>query len=37
MSVSEWTRILTGEDDAAIRKAVEMLGIRDSGTSALVH
>lgn len=37
MSVSEWTRILTSTDDTAIRKAAKMLGITDSGTSALVH
>lgn len=37
MSVNEWTRTLTSGDDAAIRKAVETLGIKDSGTSALVH
>lgn len=37
MSVSEWTQILTSEDDTAIRKAVKMLGIKDSATSALVR
>ena len=37
MSVNEWTRILTSEDDSAIRTAVEILGITDSGTSALVR
>ena len=37
MSVNEWARILTSENDTAIRKAVERLGIRDSGTSALVR
>jgi len=37
MSVNEWTRILTGEDDDAIREAVKVLRIKDSGTSALVH
>ena len=37
MSVNEWTRILTSEDDSAIRSAVEILGIKDSGTSALVR
>jgi hypothetical protein len=35
--VSEWTRILTSEDDATIRRAVEVLGIRDSDASALVR
>jgi hypothetical protein len=35
--VSEWTRILTSEDDAAIRQAAEVLGIRDSDASALVR
>jgi len=37
LSVSEWTRILTSEDAAAIRNAVKMLGIKDSGKSALVR
>jgi len=37
MSVIEWTRILTSEDDCAIRAAVERLGIKDSATSALVR
>ena len=37
LSVNEWTRILTSEDDSAIRAAVERLGIKDSGTSALVR
>jgi hypothetical protein len=35
--VSEWSRILSSQDDAAIRMAVEMLGIRDSGASGLVR
>lgn len=35
--VSRWTRILASEDDAAIREAVELLGITDSGASALVR
>ena len=37
MPVNEWTRILNSEDDTAIRKAVEVLGITDSGASALIH
>ena len=37
MSVNEWTRLLSSEDDAAIRTAVEVLGITDSGAAALVR
>jgi len=37
ISVSKWTKILASEDDAAIRSAVETLGIKDLGASALVH
>lgn len=37
LSVNEWTRILTSEDDSAIRTAVEILDIKDSGTSELVR
>ena len=36
-SVSEWTRVLTGVNEAAIRDAAEILGIRDSGTSVLAR
>lgn len=36
-TVNEWARILTSKDDVAIRNAVEILGIKDSGTSALVR
>ncbi len=37
MSVNKWTRILSSGDDSAIRTAVEILDIKDSGTSALVR
>ena len=37
MSVNEWTRLLSSQDNAAIRTAVEVLGITDSGAAALVH
>jgi hypothetical protein len=36
-TVKQWTRVLNSKDDEAIRKAVELLGIKDSGTTALVR
>jgi len=36
MTINEWTRVLTGKNDPAIREAVELLGIKDSGASGLV-
>jgi hypothetical protein len=35
--VNEWARVLTSSDDSAIRKAVRLLGIRDSGARLLVR
>jgi hypothetical protein len=37
LTVEQWTRVLTGENDSAIAKAVEALGITDSGAKVLVH
>lgn len=36
MTVSQWARVLGSENDQAIRRAVEILGIKDSGAKALV-
>ena len=36
-TVNQWTRVLNSKDDEAIRKAVELLGIKDSGATALVR
>ncbi len=37
MSVNQWRWVLSSGDDSAIRKAVKLLGIKDSGTKALVR
>jgi hypothetical protein len=37
MSVSQWTRVLSSEDDAAIRRTVKLLGIKGSGARSLVR
>lgn len=37
MTVKQWTRVLSSQDDEAIRKAVELLGIKDSGAAELVR
>lgn len=37
MTVNQWARVLGSENDQAIRRAVEILGIKDSGAKALVQ
>lgn len=37
MTVKQWTQVLNSEDDAAIRQAVKLLRIKDSGAMALVR
>jgi len=37
MTVNQWTRVLASQDDAAIRKAVDVLGITEAGGGALVE
>ena len=37
MAINEWARVLASGDDSTIRRAVKLLGIRDSGAKLLVR